>query len=1002
MSGIRVALGSESDSDSDYDSNTDSESEAGSELGTERNGLLFSSERETTPDEDEEGDSSSNDAGLEGLKEQAELDIVTETVIASVSALQLGVELGEVAEKDEKKDDAEEKENESEKEEQIHTTEPAEDEGKIESDGEQKEDTEVQLNEGDAEQKTETVDEGKNEGHDEQKAEFNTEQQNEDDNERENEGDVERKSETADEGKNKSHDKQKTEGGNEQENGADGEQKSDDVAERENEGQSKEEKDINEEAKNKKEDEKKSEAGGQKLEEEESILVLPVPPPISPISPIFPIPRPVTLPTPPIKPAPLAICAPSSPSESSASSPLSASPSSPASSSATKTQTQAQRQAEIDTEAALASYLKEIDGNTNSDGAEDAREELLQRLPTNLPFPPPSGTEIKEEILPATAFERRLVNKDMGYGLVALQTIRAGAVIFVDQLVTVWQEEQESCRKMDEANAMIRRKARKHGKVWFKQFMALSRPKVKEYGIMGGIWDAHHLPTTWSGKRGGIIGLNLAYINHGCIPNAFLTYESIYPLDKEGIPQYDQQPQLGRAVVRAITEIRAGVEICISYGQTPGTAKMRQDQTNYHFGFTCACRVCAKPTESFENALHAYQRLEPAFNDRFLIANKPALALKLALDLIKQLRLAYVYDNRLAMIWVKCAMIAGHHSDLARAHCFLSRARQLVFLLEGPSGDLYRQVRNWWLAPRLMPGFGGTQRGLSSVKESLKIYRSGSYSKQILFMSDATPGEYIRVSRYKKIPAATKNEQAGGDAEGKDDEEKDKVRWEIVDGLDPIPPKLDIDKEPPIHEWCSVENCRACRRTDRREKRIRESRESRKGGEKKEKEKEEVKEEEKEEKGEEKEVCTDPKTDFARLLLNAVDAFEHSDGEAEGSADAKKKKTIGKRPRRGSKWYLDALKYPRILTPDLDTISPAECAAGCNCVGLQQAEGAESVQSSENLEGEQKAKKKKRKGKKKKNNNAEPVIQDVGGERKVVLVEASDAGVGSSATVEQD
>ncbi|KAL3447430.1 hypothetical protein BJX65DRAFT_308157 [Aspergillus insuetus] len=989
MSGILVALGSESDSDSDYDSSTDSDLETGSELGTERNGLLSSSDRETTPDEDEGGDSSGSDAGVEGLREQVELDEVTETVIASVSALQLGVELGEVVEKDEKKDGAEEKENGSEVEEQKHVTEPAEDGGKKESDDEEKkEDTEGQLSGGDAVQKTETVDEGKNEA--------NIEQADEDDNERENEGDVERKSGTADEGNNEPHDEQETESGEEQENEADGE--------RENEGQSEEGKDINEEARNEDDDEQKNECKERNVEEEESILVLPVPTPISPISPLLPIPRPVTLPTPPIKPAQLAICAPPSPSELAASSPPSASPSSSSSSSATKTQTQAKLQTEIDAEAALASYLREIDGNTNSDGAEDAREELLQRLPTNLPFPPPNGTEMKEEILPSTAFERRLVNKDMGYGLVALQNIRAGTVIFADQLVTVWQEEQESCRKMDEANAMIRRKARKHGEEWFKQFIALSRPKVKEYGIMGGIWDAHHLPTTWSGKRGGIIGLNLAYINHGCIPNAFLTYESIYPLDKDGIPQYDKQPQLGRAVVRAITEIRAGVEICISYGQTAGTAKMRQDQTDYHFGFTCACRVCAKPTESFENALHAYQRLEPAFNDRFLIADKPALALKLALDLIQQLRQAYVYDNRLAMIWVKCAMIAGHHSDLARAHCFLSRARQLAFLLEGPSGGLYRQVRNWWLVPRLMPGFGGTQRGLSSVRESLKIYRSGSYSKQILFMADATPGEYIRVSRYKKIPAATKNEQAGGDAEGKDAEEKDKVGWEIVDGLDPIPPKLDIDKEPPIHEWCSVENCRACRRTDRREKRIRESRQSRKGGEKTEKEKEEVKEEEKEETGEEKEVCTDPKIDFSRLLLNAVDAFEHLDGE-EGSTDAKKKKTIGKRPRRGSKWYLDALKYPRILTPDLDTISPAECAAGCNCVGLQQAESAESVQSSENLEGEQKAKKKKIKGKKKtkkKNNNAEPVIQDVGGERKVVLIEASDAGVGSSATVEQD
>jgi hypothetical protein len=983
MSDILAALGSESDSD--YDSNTDSDSESGSELGTDQNGQLSLSERETTPDEDADGDSSEGDAGddplsvgglkenvgdtmfVKGVKEQIELGEVTETVIASVSALQLGVELDVLGEKDEKKDDPEKKENELEAEEQIHMTEPAADEGKKEE----------SVEEENAEQKSEIVDLEENEGHDEQKTEGDSELKNRDDNEKESE--------------------------------AHGEERNNSVDERKNEGDNEQEKEGTDEANKEGDDEQKDEGEDQNVEEEESILVLPVHPPLSPISPIFPIPRPVALPEPPLRPAPLAICAPPSPSEPTASSPPSTLPSSSSCpSSATKTQGKAKRQPEIDAEAALATYLKEIDGNTNSDASEDAREELLQRLPTNLPFPPPNGTEIKEEILPATAFERRLVNKELGYGLVALQNIRAGTVIFADQLVTVWQEEQESCRKIDEANEMIRRKAQRHGKEWFKQFMALSRPKVKEYGIMGGIWDAHHLPTTWSGKRGGTIGLNLAYINHGCIPNAFMTYESIYPLDKDGIPQYDKQPQLGRAVVRAITEIRAGVEICISYGQTAGTAKMRQSQTDYHFGFKCACCVCAKPTESFENALHAYQRLEPAFNDRFIIADKPALALKLALDLIQQLRRAYAYDNRLAMIWVKCAMIAGHHSDLARAHCFLSRARQLVFLLEGPSGGLYRQVRNWWLAPRLMPGFGGTQRGLSSVRDSLKIYRSGSDSKQILFMVDAAAGEYIRVSRYKKIPAAAKNEQAGGDTERKDDEEKNKARWEIVDGLDPIPPKLDLRTEPPIHEWCSVENCRSCRRTDRREKRIRESRERRNSGEKEEKEAEEAKEEEKrDEKEEEKEVCTDPKTDFARLLLNAVDVFEHSDGEAEGNTDTKnrsKKENLSNRARRGNKWYLDALKYPRILTPDLDVnISPVDCAAGCNCVGLQQAKSAESVQSLENPEEEQKGKKKKRKGKKKKkNNHAEPVMQDVGGERKVVLIEASDAGVGSSATVEQD
>ncbi|KAL3467173.1 hypothetical protein BJX64DRAFT_283898 [Aspergillus heterothallicus] len=777
----------------------------------------------------------------------------------------------------------------------------------------------------------------------------------------------------------------------------------------------------------------------EKADNEDSVLLLPVPPPASPISPIFPIPRPVSV-SPPmpliIKPLPLAICAPPPAPEidSLQTKAVSVSPSSSSTSKSKarkkknkkkkkkKKKTETNRAAQTDSEsktepdpkladpaeAILLAYLQEIDGHSSADIHDDAREDLIKSLPLplRLPFALPKDTKVKEEILPATAFERRFVNKDIGYGLVALQHIPAGTIIFADPLLTVWSEEQEACRQMNDAHGMIERKARRLGEEWYKQFVKLSKPREAEYGTMGAIWDAHHIPTAWASRQGGMIGLNLAWINHACIPNATITYESIFPTDKNGNPLFHKPPTLGRAIVRACTEIRPGVEICMPYSHTHGSVRMRRRQTEYHHGFVCVCRACVEPNDVFEDALIMHHRLPDLINDRFVVADKPAIAFRVALDLLTQLLRASVHDNRLVLIWMKCAMIAGHHSDLARAHCFLTRARQLAFLLEGPSGGQHRQLRNWHRAPRLMPGFGGTLRGLSSVPEAMTIYRGGCQSKQILFMLGAAPTEYIRVCRYKQWPAPGAEHppnRAGTEAEEKYAEMKDtlKPQWEIVDGLDPIPPKLDITTEAPIHEWCSIESCRICRRTERREVKIRERR---RAGETNESGSESGNGEGKNR--DESEACEGPEKDLAKQFLDVVDEFEHpSTDDKSGSSDGKKK--CCSRSRRGSQWYLEALRNPRILAPNPDANTSTSASASATMHDAHSTETAESVDDACDEPTEHKSSKKRRnkkKGKKKKKKkaaaSAEPMIQDVGAEKKVVLVESDECVGCSSADAE--
>ncbi|KAL6235002.1 hypothetical protein BDW75DRAFT_240597 [Aspergillus navahoensis] len=397
--------------------------------------------------------------------------------------------------------------------------------------------------------------------------------------------------------------------------------------------------------------------------------------------------------------------------------------------------------------------------------------------------------DLREPVV-SDCFEKRWINDKCGFGLVATKHIPAGTVLIADELMTMWSDEHKKCKSYEDTNAMLQGKAAKMGPGWNKEFLGLAEGQKKKgfairkrrLGVEGAIWDQHALPTAWEGNVGEVLGLNLAWVNHCCIPNCVLRFQNEYPKNKNGKICYEKKPKMGMAVVRACADIKPNVEITIAYMQAEGTAKERRVATNRRFGFPCACRFCATPHPSVDKAMCHYRRLRSQIEDPNIISNKPAIAYLHASVLLDHLAAMRVQDSRVADIWIKCAMIAGHHTDLARAWCFLRKARELCLVIEGLNGTSYHQVEGWYRDPTSMPGFGGTRRGLSSRMKAFTDFNQGIMPKKMLFMLDAKPNEYITVPRYHPLPP-TDNDKG--------------LSYEIIDGPDLAPAELKFDYKSP-------------------------------------------------------------------------------------------------------------------------------------------------------------------------------------------------------------
>ncbi|KAL4958570.1 hypothetical protein BDW69DRAFT_153870 [Aspergillus filifer] len=358
------------------------------------------------------------------------------------------------------------------------------------------------------------------------------------------------------------------------------------------------------------------------------------------------------------------------------------------------------------------------------------------------------------------------------------------------------------------------------GPEWYAEFASryeLERKKLKKgvsfvktgAGVMGPFWEAYALPTALNERVGSIYGLSLATVNHACIPNSVLRFRCGFAKDQNGCMDWDKKPRIGRAVLIACADIPIGTEINISYTETCGSTERRQRQMKHLFGFTCKCQVCARPSPEIDGVLCHYQKLGNALTNPDYITNNPSVTFQIAGDLLEKLSILRVYDMRQLAIWIQCALVAGHHSDNARAFQFLKTARDLALVLEGMTSRLYRHIERWLDDLTLMPGYGGTTRGLSYIAEA-SILKDYVHPKKILFMKDVAALDYIRLNRYRSV---TKGGERKDEGDKKTRPGKGQ-RWKIVEGLDPVPPLLKIKANTPREMCRGHRGCNAVEQVD--------------------------------------------------------------------------------------------------------------------------------------------------------------------------------------------
>lgn len=390
------------------------------------------------------------------------------------------------------------------------------------------------------------------------------------------------------------------------------------------------------------------------------------------------------------------------------------------------------------------------------------------------------------------SFYTQYISPTLGTGLFIDEAIPAGSAIVAERVLWISEAEQDTCTTTADATLLLTRKLEAMGKKWTARFIALSQDSDRNSdnsgNALGEIWDTHNISTVWNSKRGAILGPNLAWINHSCIPNCTLTITHRYPCGKDGRRKPHAKPLIGRAILRAAKDIPRGAELTIGYFHPAGCVAFRGINCYLRFGFHCACHCCTQLHSELEETLEGTHRLGLLLQTPDLVTTWPAGFFQVAHDLEYCIASVTPYDIRLALTWAKCALVAGYHSDLARAICFLRKARRLAMLIEGPVGKFYDQLMRWSQSPELMPGFGASTRGLSSFAESDAVVDDGVEDENVLYMTDAKSlSEYIRVSQYERIQTKGADDDDKEEEEEQDDGKKKhthRPKWRILPGVD--------------------------------------------------------------------------------------------------------------------------------------------------------------------------------------------------------------------------
>lgn len=215
------------------------------------------------------------------------------------------------------------------------------------------------------------------------------------------------------------------------------------------------------------------------------------------------------------------------------------------------------------------------------------------------------------------------------------------------------------------------------------------------------IFKTNSLPLeTGEGLVAAGIFLISSRINHSCLPNVHHSWNSV--LREENI--------------RAISFIRTGQEILMTYVGMQGSRAERQAHFRSRLGFECTCQFCTgAPNPASDIRRHRVQELDDKLAKTTL--NNPVEGYKLAKERLRLLDAENLadqgekgrthYDAFQPCVYSSDFTTAKRHVGLAYAGCILS---------EGPEADNAIKFERYYRAPARHPAAGmGRKRKMPMI-----------------------------------------------------------------------------------------------------------------------------------------------------------------------------------------------------------------------------------------------------------------------------------------------
>ncbi|EGC41760.1 conserved hypothetical protein [Histoplasma capsulatum var. duboisii H88] len=338
-----------------------------------------------------------------------------------------------------------------------------------------------------------------------------------------------------------------------------------------------------------------------------------------------------------------------------------------------------------------------------------------------------------------------------GLGLVAKKSFKEGECIICEEVMVSKTTLQSVDGSVQVYNKQLAQQLKAvKNPAFSRKFFQLPHLSKETWGPIAAIFERGSIPIPAKGRA---LGLDSAYLNHSCLPNA---QHSLSAPASNG-----NRKERDFLTVYACRSIEEGEEITIPYESLYMDIAGRQQFLLQEYGFECSCRLCEKEDPATEAGLELILLKLPIIFMEQAIDTEPAGILQMAHTLLDIHLKSGLTDSRFARILEHCANICTWHSDIGRAMVFLSRAQKAFLTIQGTQGKDFLRVTELERDPMTTVNAGRTTRGLSSKEDMGIIWKNGERDTEIMFMLDAKElGEYIKLSEYEHAANGTVD---GGD-----------------------------------------------------------------------------------------------------------------------------------------------------------------------------------------------------------------------------------------------